>query len=1235
MTGNQAESGCSCGRGRAPELSRRQFLKAAAAGSAGLALGAELLRQPLASAQPQNMLTRPDLSPLKAYPVTQPRRYSGEHLEYVLMPIGGIGTGTIWLDGQGRLAVWQIFNNYTESRIPDSFFAIRAQAKGQQPVTRVLQTVAEPGWQPVQGLTYEGGYPIARIAFQDQALPVQVRLDAFNPMIPTDAANSSLPCAIFRLTAQNTGGAPVEVSLLGALQNAVGSQGAAGINGVSFGAYGRNRNRLVREQGMTALFMEQASEPPPAGLLNIRDASGALVAGPELLWIDALRGPEQTAEAGAQATALVETTARLSREGGSIVAAGVALEFFQAVAQVRARMGGWQDLEVFENFEKDDYRGWTVKGEAFGKTPHTGTSPGQQPVSGFLGRRLVNTFLPNDGPQGELISDPFTLRKRYLGFLLGGGNHPNETCINLRVGGQVVRTATGKDNERLEPMSWDVQEFVGKQAVIEIIDHHSGGWGHINIDHIVFADAPPDHLMRLEGPVEMVTMGLALPFDQATAAALPAGSTAVVAPGATALQGIQDRWEVTTYTKLTGFQSGAKGYQVLATAPNGDPLVISGPLGEARLVLCLASGLPWSWAQRLLAEARGKALGPGERIVTSAPGFGTLALMTPDAGASACAQWTKGEDLVGQFGQQGRLEGPQDSGESPAGQTYNGALAVTFTLQPGEQRAATFVLTWHFPNVGRFGHPGNLCCRRFPDALAAARYVAANLEALWERTWLYHQTVYQSNLPPEFLDAFTSQSVIFRGPTCWWSEDGYFAGYEGCYTCCPLNCTHVWNYAQTHARLFPEVGRNMRRSDLLIYLHEDGETSHRQHGPHNAFMDGHCATIEAAYREHQLSPDNSFLEAVWPNLKKAVDWLINHLDADRDGVPAGQQWNTYDCASSGANTFIGSQYLSALAAAERMAEVMKEPQKAAEWRQVRQLGMRNQDERLWNGEYYIQIPEKPPAQDYNTGCHSDQLLGQWWAHQLNLGYLFPRERVRSVLEAVMKYNFRATFAGFQQQPRRYVTDSEGGLLMCTWPQGGRPDPFIIYADEVWTGIEYAVAGAMIYEGMMEPARNIVATARGRYDGRRRDGLNSGPGGNPFNDLECGKFYARAMSSGSLLVACQGLVLDGPTGVIGFKPNWQPQDHRSFFTAPEGWGLFVQQRTNATQTGRLEVRHGKLSVQELVFAVPEDAGQVKATVKAAGKTIKAQVAREGSEVRLRLVQRTEVAEGQAIEARLSW
>ncbi|MCR4415224.1 MAG: non-lysosomal glucosylceramidase, partial [Thermoguttaceae bacterium] len=975
---------------------------------------------------------------------------------------------------------------------------------------------------------------------------------------------------------------------------------------------------------------------------KVRDATGAEVPGPELLWLSGvsdLTGP------------VAEALARIATDGGVVLLEGVQPAFFKTLAALRERQkGAPPPVTVFEDFERRNYDGWTITGEAFGQAPSRGTEAGQQPVSGFAGRGLVNTFIAGDGPQGTATSKPFRIEKRYIGFLIGGGQHPKQTCINLRVDGKVVRTATGKNLEALEPASWDVADLVGKEAVIEIVDRHSGAWGHINIDQIVFSDIPPEGLLKQGTASDTAARALAVAFDAADAAGLAKEQDRLPSePNAERLRLLQpmpERWLPDVATLLRGFREEG-GYRAMVSTKNKLPLIIEGPLGKGRVILVLGSRLPWSWGSALLAASRGQPLKPGERLTPGHPGWGTMALAALEPNAAVLPAWSSPDRLADFLTRPGEAKSPaQAVKDDPAGPgatspgtapgtTANAALAVPFQLQPGEERTVTFVIAWHFPNVQRFQHAGNLYGRRWPDAEAVVRYVARHIEPLWDRTRLYHQTVYESNLPEEFLDAMTSQSCILRGPTCWWSEDGYFGGFEGSYGCCPLNCTHVWNYAQAHARLFPEVGQNMRVSNFVTFLHPSGETSHREHGPHGAFIDGHCACIEAALREHQMSPDRRFLEKIWPGVKKSVDWLIEAIDKDRDGLPAGHQWNTYDTAVSGANTFIGSQYLSALAAAERMAQVMNDPQSAARWRAVRQAGMKNQNEKLWNGEYYFQIPEEKPARDYNNGCHADQLLGQWWAHMLGLGYLYPPERVKAALAAVMKHNFREHFAGFKQDPRRYVIDSEGGLLICTWPKNDRPKSFILYADEVWTGIEYSTAGAMIYEGLIDEARKIVRTARARYDGRRRDGLNSGPGGNPYNELECGKFYARAMSAWSLLVASQGLVLDGPEGVLGFKPKWQPADHRSFFTAPEGWGLFVQRRDGNQQRDSIEVRHGRLRLRELVFELPEGAGQVAATVTASGRPVNVALRRDGAEVRLALAQETVVPEGETVDVSLRW
>ncbi|MCH5372570.1 MAG: hypothetical protein JJ992_01235, partial [Planctomycetes bacterium] len=430
-------------------LSRREFLARVAAGTAALRMAGQM-----AWAEENDTAARP-MSPAAnaagAYPITPGRIYQGKCLEAVGMPIGGIGTGSIWLDGQGKLGVWQIFNNLSEPRIPDSFFAVRTRTAGGKTVTRVLQTEAEGELKPVSSLQYEGSHPIVRLTFQDADLPVQVQLEAMNPMIPLDTANSSIPGGLFRLSASNPGKTAVDVSFCATLQNAVGSGGAAGIHGVRFPGYGGNRNRVVRRNRQTSVAMDRSADPIPTGQVKVRTTGGREVEGPEMLWIAGM--PELSPE-------LAESMSRIANEGGILLADGVGVEFFRVLARMRATGNRLEGVgTVFEDFEGKAYEGWEIDGPAFGDGPSHGTEPGQQRVTGFAGRGLVNTFQGGDGPQGTATSRIFTIQRRYLGFLIGGGNHPDRTCINLRVDGKVVRTAVGKNREALEPASWDLADL--------------------------------------------------------------------------------------------------------------------------------------------------------------------------------------------------------------------------------------------------------------------------------------------------------------------------------------------------------------------------------------------------------------------------------------------------------------------------------------------------------------------------------------------------------------------------------------------------------------------------------------------------------------------------------------------------------------------------------------------------------------------------------------------------------
>jgi sucrose-6-phosphate hydrolase SacC (GH32 family) len=155
---------------------------------------------------------------------------------------------------------------------------------------------------------------------------------------------------------------------------------------------------------------------------------------------------------------------------------------------------------LIADFESTTYGDWKSTGEAFGPGPARGTLPGQMQVSGFKGERLVNSFNKGDGGTGTLASPPFKIERKFIGFLIGGGKDSERTCMNLLVDGRIVRTATGPNDkpggsEALAPESWDVSEFAGKNAVIQIVDQATGGWGHINVDHIVQTDRQPAQLL--------------------------------------------------------------------------------------------------------------------------------------------------------------------------------------------------------------------------------------------------------------------------------------------------------------------------------------------------------------------------------------------------------------------------------------------------------------------------------------------------------------------------------------------------------------------------------------------------------------------------------------------------------------------------------------------------------------------------------------------------------------------
>ncbi|MBZ0213701.1 MAG: glycoside hydrolase family 116 protein, partial [Nitrospirae bacterium] len=352
--------------------------------------------------------------------------------------------------------------------------------------------------------------------------------------------------------------------------------------------------------------------------------------------------------------------------------------------------------------------------------------------------------------------------------------------------------------------------------------------------------------------------------------------------------------------------------------------------------------------------------------------------------------------------------------------------------------------------------------------------------------------------------------------------------------------------------------------------------------------------ILKAYREHLISEDDKFLRDVWPRVKRATRFLIEQ-DANGDGIIEGRQHQTYDQDYFGANTFVGSLYLGALRAAEVMATLVGDNAFATECRTLFEQGREATMKRLFNGEYFIQDVDlkQHPDWQYGDGCLADQLFGQMWAHEVGLGHLYPADAVKTAMRSVWKYNWAPDIAAQNaaHKPERWFAHpGEAGLFTCTWPKSKHlGEKSTRYRDEIWTGIEYQVAAHMIREGLVEEGLAICRAIHERYDASKR---------NPWNEIECGDHYARALASWSVLTALAGFHCDGPRGVFAFDPKLTPEDFRSVFTGPAGWGVYRQRRAASTQLATVTLSRGRLRVTELRIGCPPGAKPVEVTLNGA-------------------------------------
>ena len=553
-----------------------------------------------------------------------------------------------------------------------------------------------------------------------------------------------------------------------------------------------------------------------------------------------------------------------------------------------------------------------------------------------------------------------------------------------------------------------------------------------------------------------------------------------------------------------------------------------------------------------------------------------------------------------------------------------GSVYLPLRLEPGEEKTVRLLLAWYAPySTVRVGHPAPAegtkldlkndfhrpwYSSRFPDidaVIAEWTKENAHLRAATEK---FTDTFYDTTLPPEVVDAVASNLTILKTPTVLREPGGKIWAWEG--LCdeggsCHGTCTHVWNYAQALPHLFPDLERSLRETEFFLSQDERGHQSFRSALPlgpaehtFHAAADGQLGGIVKVYRDWRISGDTAWLKRLWPQARKSLDYCIETWDPEHRGALFEPHHNTYDIEFWGANGMCSSFYLAALRAAAVMGRALGDD--VSLYEKLTAAGKAWVEKELYNGEYFTQkiqwkglraadpvegskiginmnyspeakalLEKEGPKYQYGEGCLSDGILGEWMAWTAGLDPVLDPQKISSHVEAVHRHNFRHDLSEHANPQRpAYAFMHEAGLLLCTWPRGGALSLPFVYSEEVWTGIEYHVAAHLISFGRVEEGLQIVRACRDRYEGAIR---------NPFSEIECGHWYARAMSSYALLQALSGARYDAVEKTLILRPRIKG-DFRSFLAVQGGYG------TVGVREGQpfFEVRQGNVDIARMEY-----------------------------------------------------
>ena len=572
------------------------------------------------------------------------------------------------------------------------------------------------------------------------------------------------------------------------------------------------------------------------------------------------------------------------------------------------------------------------------------------------------------------------------------------------------------------------------------------------------------------------------------------------------------------------------------------------------------------------------------------------------------------------------------------------SLFVPFSLAPGATKTVRLMVAWYTPlttlhigeimmNEKKDCNPENGCCAgpsdlgvangkknpsadyspwyssKFDNIIEVIDYWRKNYADLHKKTKLFSDTFYKSTLPPEVIEAVAANLTIIKSPTVLRQYDGRLWNWEGCGDdggCCHGSCTHVWNYAQAMPHLFPSLERSLRNTEFCENQNVEGHQGFRANLPisplkHDfyAAADGQLGGIMKVHRDWRISGDSKWLAKIFPMVKVSMDYCIKTWDPRSKGVVEEPHHNTYDIEFWGPDGMCTSFYLGALKSVMEMGNFLGK--NIDKYKDLYEKGKQYIETKLFNGEYFFQdieykglnapnpaiaksfggdyspeaialLQKEGPKYQYGIGCLSDGILGAWIGRMCAIPDFIDTKKITSHLLAVHKYNLKNDLREHANPQRpSYALGNEGGLLLCTWPKGGKLSLPFVYSDEVWTGIEYQVASHLMLMGKVKEGLDIVRLCRDRYDGRVR---------NPYNEYECGHWYARAMSSYGLLEGLTGVRYDAVDKTLYIDSKIG--DFTSFISTATGFGNV------SLKAGKpvLNTVYGKIEVAKIITSGKE-------------------------------------------------